>query len=322
MNDLNISVILALVFTAFLIVNLFLAIKVVHQGENALVERFGKYTKTLEPGLNLLIPFIEKVSHRVDMRQQRIPFTSEAYTADGSPVSIACAIVWRILDPAQAYYRDQSVSDQLLTQGGDYLRSAVGKMELEVLNSSRDALKTEIAEELQTSAQDLGIAVASFAILEVQYPENIDEAMTQQYTAEMDKRVVMKAADGELYKATKEAEAIKVTSEARSYELATIAEVIAKHGKDTVDYDVAIKQVQAMADIGSSSSAKSIILPTNVTESLGTLETVLEYLRDRSSQQNEQIKRDDPIAKPSLNGDEVQNTVADNKSDPQISDDS
>ena len=73
MPDLNVSVILAIIFTAFLLVNLFLAIKVIRQGENALVERFGKYTKTLEPGLNLLIPFIEKVSHRMDMRQQRIP---------------------------------------------------------------------------------------------------------------------------------------------------------------------------------------------------------------------------------------------------------
>jgi regulator of protease activity HflC (stomatin/prohibitin superfamily) len=281
MPDLNVSVILAVIFTAFLLVNLFLAIQVIRQGENALVERFGKYTKTLEPGLNLLIPFIEKVSHRMDMRQQRIPFTSEAYTADGSPVSIACAIVWRVTDPAHAYYRDQSVGDQLLTQGGDYLRSAVGKMELEVLNSSRDALKTEISEELQRSATDLGVAVTSFAILEVQYPDNIDQAMTQQYTAEMDKRVVMKAADGELYKATKEAEALKITSEARSYELATIAQVIEEHGKATVDYDVAIKQVKAMSDIGSSESTKSVILPTNITESLGTIETVLEYLRDR-----------------------------------------
>jgi regulator of protease activity HflC (stomatin/prohibitin superfamily) len=281
MPDLNVSVILAVIFTAFLLVNLFLAIKVIRQGENALVERFGKYTKTLEPGLNLLIPFIEKVSHRMDMRQQRIPFTSEAYTADGSPVSISCAIVWRVTDPAHAYYRDQSVGDQLLTQGGDYLRSAVGKMELEVLNSSRDALKTEISEELQRSATDLGVAVTSFAILEVQYPDNIDQ--TQQYTAEMDKRVVMKAADGELYKATKEAEALKITSEARSYELATIAQVIEEHGKATVDYDVAIKQVKAMSDIGSSESTKSVILPTNITESLGTIETVLEYLRDRGS---------------------------------------
>ncbi len=281
MPDLNVSVILAVIFTAFLLVNLFLAIKIIRQGEKALVERFGKYTKTLEPGLNLLIPFIEKVVYRMDIRQQRIPFTSEAYTADGSPVSIACAIVWRVIDPAHAYYRDQSVGDQLLTQGGDYLRSAVGKMELEVLNSSRDALKTEISEELQKSAADLGVAVASFAILEVQYPENIDQAMTQQYTAEMDKRVVMKAADGELYKATKEAEALKITSDARSYELATIARVITEHGKATVDYDVAIKQVKAMSDIGSSESTKSFILPTKITESLGTIETVLEYLRDR-----------------------------------------
>jgi regulator of protease activity HflC (stomatin/prohibitin superfamily) len=314
MPDLNVSVILAIIFTAFLLVNLFLAIKVIRQGENALVERFGKYTKTLEPGLNLLIPFIEKVSHRVDMRQQRIPFTSEAYTADGSPVSIACAIVWRVTDPAHAYYRDQSVGDQLLTQGGDYLRSAVGKMELEALNSSRDALKTEISEELQRNATDLGVAVTSFAILEVQYPDNIDQAMTQQYTAEMDKRVVMKAADGELYKATKEAEALKITSEARSYELATIAQVIAEHGKATIDYDIAIKQVKAMSDIGSSESTKSVILPTNITESLGTIETVLEYLRDRGSvsavkpdinPNNEtQVQKDPPAKDPDNSSDD------------------
>ncbi|MDB3999689.1 hypothetical protein N9448_08745, partial [Litorivicinus sp.] len=120
--------------------------------------------------------------------------------------------------------------------------------------------------------------------------------------------------DGELYKETKQAEALKITSEARSYELATIAQVIAEHGKATIDYDVAIKQVKAMSDIGSSESTKSVILPTNITESLGTIETVLEYLRDRGSasstkpdsnaEMENQVQKDPPAKDPGNSSDD------------------
>jgi regulator of protease activity HflC (stomatin/prohibitin superfamily) len=301
MVDLNIGIILALVFTAFLILNLALALKVIREGEIGLVERLGKYTqKPLEPGLNLLIPFIDKLVFRADVRQQRSFFDLKAFTIEGSEVSITSAISWRILDAGEAYYRDQNIEEQLVTQGGDLLRSAVGKMNIRELNSSRDALKTEIAEALQQNTQMLGVAVVSFMIQEIVVPENIQHAMDRAFEANEDKTVTQTNADAVLYEKKREADGIKVTSEARSYELETIAKVIKAHGRDTIDYDVAIRQVKAIGEIGASDSTKSIILPTNVTESLGTLETVLHYLRDHLPTDTIQKRSDDTAQKGEL----------------------
>lgn len=301
MVDLNIGIILALVFTAFLILNLALALKVIREGEIGLVERLGKYTqKPLEPGLNLLIPFIDKLVFRADVRQQRSFFDLKAFTIEGSEVSITSAISWRILDAGEAYYRDQNIEEQLVTQGGDLLRSAVGKMNIRELNSSRDALKTEIAEALQQNTQMLGVAVVSFMIQEIVVPENIQHAMDRAFEANEDKTVTQTNADAVLYEKKREADGIKVTSEARSYELETIAKVIKAHGRDTIDYDVAIRQVKAIGEIGASDSTKSIILPTNVTESLGTLETVLHYLRDHLPTDTIQKRSDDAAQKGEL----------------------
>lgn len=284
MNEFNISVALALAFTAFLILNLALALKVIKQGEVGLVERLGKYTGTpLTPGLNLLIPFVDKLVFRANIKQQRSFFDLKAFSLGGMEVSVTSAIAWRIIDAGQAFYRDQDIEEQLVTQGGDFLRTAIGRMEIRELNANRDALKTSVAEALQENSQMLGVSVESFTIQEIVIGDNIQDAMDRAFIAKEDKAVRVTSAEAQLIEETKEAEGIRILSEARSYELETIAKVIKAHGKDTVDYDVAIRQVKAIGEIGASDSTKSIILPTNVTESLGTLETVLHYLRDNLS---------------------------------------
>lgn len=298
MNDLNISVVLALAFTVFLIVNLALALKVVKQGEVGLVERLGKYTGTpLTPGLNLLIPFVDKLVYRADIRQQRSFDDLKAFSLGGMQVSVTFAIAWRIIDAGQAFYRDRDIEEQLVTQGGDFLRTAIGQMEIRELNANRDALKTSVAEALQENSKMLGVSVESFTIQEILIGDDIQEAMDRVFVAKRDKDVRVINAEAQLVEETKEADGVRILSEARSYELETIAKVIKAHGKDTVDYDVAIRQVKAIGEIGASDSTKSIILPTNVTESLGTLETVLHYLRDNLSS--------DKSVSPLINLDEV-----------------
>ena len=284
MNEFNISVVLALAFTVFLIVNLALALKVIKQGQVGLVERLGKYTGTpLTPGLNLLIPFVDKLVYRADIRQQRSFFDLKAFSLGGMEVSVTCAISWRIIDAGQAFYRDRNIEEQLVTQGGDFLRTAIGQMEIRELNANRDALKTSVAEALQENSKMLGVSVESFTIQEIAIGDDIQDAMDRVFVAKRDKDVRVTNADAQFYETTRDADGIRETSKARSFELETIAKVIKEHGKDTVDYDVAIRQVKAIGEIGASDSTKSIILPTNVTESLGTLETVLHYLRDNLS---------------------------------------
>ena len=210
MNEFNISVVLALAFTAFLIVNLALALKVIKQGQVGLVERLGKYTGTpLTPGLNLLIPFVDKLVYRADIRQQRSFFDLKAFSLGGMEVSVTCAISWRIIDAGQAFYRDRNIEEQLVTQGGDFLRTAIGQMEIRELNANRDALKTSVAEALQENSKMLGVSVESFTIQEIAIGDDIQNAMDRVFVAKRDKDVRVTNADAQFYETTREADGIR-----------------------------------------------------------------------------------------------------------------
>ena len=122
----SISLILAIIFALFIILNLYLGIRIVPQSDQFLVERFGRYHKTLDPGLNLLIPFVERVSYKVKIWEQNIPeFVLPVITSDNVEVELVCTIYWRIINPAEAMYRAEDVEYQMTTLGKSSIRSAV-----------------------------------------------------------------------------------------------------------------------------------------------------------------------------------------------------
>ena len=286
----SISLGLAIIFAAFILLNLYLGIQIVKQSDQFLVERLGRYQKTLEPGLNLIIPFVERVSYRVKVWQQNIPeFVLPVITADNVEVELVCTIYWRIINPGQAMYRAENVEYQMTILGKSAVRSAVGKVDLDELTKNRDMLINSVTKQIQEATQPWGIEVSSFEIIAVTLDEQTRDAQRLQVLAEREKRAqekhaeadqikVERAADAFKYKKDREAEAIKAISEAKSYELDTIAKVLKKNGAEIGNYDIMSKQIVALGELAASDSSKSIIMPTNVTASLGSVQALMDII--------------------------------------------
>jgi regulator of protease activity HflC (stomatin/prohibitin superfamily) len=286
----SISLGLAIIFAAFILLNLYLGIQIVKQSDQFLVERLGRYQKTLEPGLNLIIPFVERVSYKVKVWQQNIPeFVLPVITADNVEVELVCTIYWRIINPGQAMYRAENVEYQMTILGKSAVRSAVGKVDLDELTKNRDMLINSVTKQIQEATQPWGIEVSSFEIIAVTLDEQTRDAQRLQVLAEREKRAkekhaeadqikVERAADAFKYEKDREAEAIRAISEAKSYELDTIAKVLKKNGAEIGNYDIMSKQIVALGELAASDSSKSIIMPTNVTSSLGSVQALMDII--------------------------------------------
>ena len=286
----SISLGLAIIFAAFILLNLYLGIQIVKQSDQFLVERLGRYQKTLEPGLNLIIPFVERVSYKVKVWQQNIPeFVLPVITADNVEVELVCTIYWRIINPGQAMYRAENVEYQMTILGKSAVRSAVGKVDLDELTKNRDMLINSVTKQIQEATQPWGIEVSSFEIIAVTLDEQTRDAQRLQVLAEREKRAqekhaeadqikVERAADAFKYEKDREAEAIRAISEAKSYELDTIAKVLKKNGAEIGNYDIMSKQIVALGELAASDSSKSIIMPTDVTSSLGSVQALMDII--------------------------------------------
>ena len=277
-------------------------VKVVPQSEVFVVERFGRYTKTLGAGLNLLVPFLDDVAHRVSVLERQLPeFTISVITRDNVEVQLEATVFYRVLEASRTVYRIRDVDAALHTAATSIVRSAAGKLELDDLQSSRDSMNQEIATNLQAAAEVWGIDITRTEITDVIIDEKTKDSQRQQLNAERERRAAIARAEGEkrsvelaadarLYEAQKEAEAVRVAAEAEAYAIEfkakadaeqtrLLAAAIAEQGQPAVDFEIMKRQVEAIAQLAASESTKSIILPTNVTGVLGSLTALADTLR-------------------------------------------
>ncbi len=295
----NIVLILAV---AIALVTVWKGVKVVPQSEVYVVERFGRYTRTLQAGLNLLVPFLDDVAHKISVLERQLPeFTISVITRDNVEVQLEATVFYRVLDASRTVYRIRDVDGALHTASTSIVRSAAGKLELDELQSSRESMNEEIAANLQAAADVWGIDITRTEITDVIIDEKTKEAQRQQLNAERerraaiaraegDKRAVELAADAQFYEAQKAADAVKVQADADAYAVEVkaradaeqtrlLAEAIANNGQPAADFEILKRQVEAIGSLAASESAKSIILPTDVTGVLGAFKVVAETMR-------------------------------------------
>ena len=293
--------IVALIIVATLII-LKLGIKVVSQSEVYVVERFGKYSRTLNAGLSLIIPFLDKVAHRVSILERQLDEQRiSVITKDNVEVVLETRVFFRIVDASRTVYRIRDIDQALRTASASIVRSAAGKLELDELQSSREAMNEEIANNLHNAAEVWGIEITRTEITDVEVDDSTKEAQRQQLNAERkrratiaeaegEKRSIELKAEGELFKAQKEADGVRITADANAYSIRVKAEAdaeqtkllaaaIAKNGKPAVDFEVAKRQVDAISSLASSQNTKTIILPAGVTNALGGLSAILETIK-------------------------------------------
>jgi len=297
-TSIGLSTIITSLIVLFAILVIFKGIKVVPQSKVYVIERFGKYTQTLSAGLNFIIPFLDTVAHKISILERQLPeFEISVITRDNVEVKLEATVFYRIVDAAASVYRIQEIDNAIHTAATSIVRSAAGKLELDELQSSRESMNLEIATNLQGAATIWGIEITRTEITDVIVDDETKSAQRQQLNAERerrasiaraegDKRSVELAADAKLYEAQKEAEAVRIKAEAEAYAIEVeakanaeqtrvVAAAIAENGQPAINYEILKRQVDALGNLASGSSTKTVIIPTDVTAAIGSLETLM-----------------------------------------------
>lgn len=265
----------------FLVVVVFKGINIVPQSEKFVVERFGRLHAVLGPGINFIVPFLDSIAHRVSILERQLPTMSQdAITLDNVLVQVETSVFYRIIEPEKTVYRIRDVDSAISTTVAGIVRSEIGKMELDQVQSNRSALTATIKDQLFAVVDDWGIEVTRAELLDVNLDEATRAAMMQQLNAERarraqvteaegKKRAVELAADAELYAAEQTAKARRIQAEAEAYATEVVARAIADNGLEAAQYQVALKQVEALNALGAGQGSQTVVLPANALDAFG-----------------------------------------------------
>lgn len=265
----------------FLVVVVFKGINIVPQSEKFVVERFGRLHAVLGPGINFIVPFLDSIAHRVSILERQLPTMSQdAITLDNVLVQVETSVFYRIIEPEKTVYRIRDVDSAISTTVAGIVRSEIGKMELDQVQSNRSALTSTIKDQLFAVVDDWGIEVTRAELLDVNLDEATRAAMMQQLNAERarraqvteaegKKRAVELAADAELYAAEQTAKARRIQAEAEAYATEVVARAIADNGLEAAQYQVALKQVEALNALGAGQGSQTVVLPANALDAFG-----------------------------------------------------
>ena len=292
---------ITLLILLFALLTIYKGAKVVPQSEEFVIERFGKFRCKLSAGLNFIIPFLDVVAHRISILERQLPeFRISVITRDNVEVQLEATVFYRIEDPAKSVYRIRDVDLGLNTNATSVVRSAAGRLELDELQSSRESMNEEISVNLQKPADDWGIKITRTEITDVIIDEQTKDAQRQQLNAERERRAAIARAEGEkrsvelaaeakLYEAQKQAEALRVTADASAYAVEVkakadaeqtrlVAAAIADNGQPAVNFEIMKRQVEALGEVASADNSKTIIMPTNIANVIGSLQVLVDTL--------------------------------------------
>lgn len=278
--------IIAVVAVALLIiVYLFLSITIVPQSENFLVERLGRYHRTLGPGLQLIIPVIETVRHKIDILERQLP-TEEipAITSDNVSIELGLAILYRVSDASRSVYRIKNVDQAILTSVTGVVRSVLGKTDLDGVQSNRQNISESIETDLKNATDEWGIVLTRVEVTDVRVDDETKQAMQLQLNAERSRRAIVQTAEGnraaaqlqsdaDLYAAQKKADARRILADADAYALSVVANAIQAGGESAVNFEIKKLQAEAMRSIGSQESAKLVLIPADIVATFSSIVT-------------------------------------------------
>ncbi len=283
--------ILYLLGAVLLVVIVLKGVRIVPQAEKYVVERFGRLHAVLGPGINFVVPFLDVVKHRISILERQLPTASQdAITKDNVLLQVETSVFYRILEPEKTVYRIRDVDAAIATTVAGIVRAEIGKMDLDEVQSNRANLISSIQTSVEDAVDNWGIEVTRAEILDVNLDQATREAMLQQLNAERarraqvteaegSKRAVELAADAELYAAEQKAKARRIQAEAEAYATQVVARAIAEHGIEAAQYQVALKQVEALNALGNGEGKQTIVLPANAIEAFGDAFSMLRGAR-------------------------------------------
>ncbi|CAG0965633.1 MAG: SPFH/Band 7/PHB domain protein [Rhizobiaceae bacterium] len=275
--------IIIIVLVILVLLLIFTGIKTVPQGFNYTVERFGRYTRTLTPGLNLIIPFIDRLGAKMNMMEQVLDVpTQEVITRDNAIVAVDGVAFYQVLNAPQAAYQVSGLENAILNLTMTNIRSVMGSMDLDELLSNRDAINDKLLRIVDDAASPWGIKMTRVEIKDINPPANLVESMARQMMAERNKRAqILEAeglkqaqvleAEGRKEAAFRDAEARERAAEAEARATQVVSEAIAKGDVQAINYFVAQKYTEALAKIGSGGNSKIVLMPFEASSLIGSL---------------------------------------------------
>ncbi|AIF49245.1 SPFH domain-containing protein [Dyella japonica] len=298
----------ALVVIVVAIIVLAKLVRIVPQGFEWTVERFGRYTRTLTPGLHFLMPFIYGIGRKMNMMEQVLDVPSQdVITKDNAVVRVDGVVFYQVLDAAKAAYEVANLEQAALALVMTNIRTVLGSMDLDESLSQRDAINAKLLTVVDEATHPWGVKVNRIEIKDIAPPRDLVDSMARQMKAEREKRAnileaeglrqaaVLKAdgekqsailaAEGKKEAAFREAEARIRLAEAEAEATKMVSEAIANGNVNALNYFVANKYVEALKEMAHSPNQKTLLLPVEATGILGSLAGIAELAKDSLSQQ-------------------------------------
>lgn len=295
------SVFVAVVVLAVILI--FLGVKPVPQGMEYTVERFGRYTQTLRPGMNLIIPLIDRVGHKINMMETVLDVPSqEIITKDNAMVQVDGVVFYQVLDAAKAAYEVNHLEFATLNLTMTNIRTVMGSMDLDELLSKRDEINARLLTVVDEATTPWGIKVTRIEIKNIAPPKDLVDSMARQMKAERDKRAAILTAEGERQAAILEAEGRKQAAileadgrkesafrdaearerlaQAEARATLMLSEAISKGDVQAINYFVAQKYVEAIGKLAVAPNQKVLLMPLDTSGLIGTLAGVAELTRE------------------------------------------
>ena len=280
-----------------------MSVKIVHQGYRYTIEHFGRFVRVAQPGFNFVPPFFYRVGRKVNMMEQVLDIPGqEIITKDNAMVAVDGVVFFQVLDPAKAAYEVSDLYSALMALSTTNLRTVMGSMDLDETLSKRDEINARLLVVVDQATEAWGVKITRVEIKDIRPPRDISDAMARQMKAEREKRAnileaegfraaaILKAegdkqsrileAEGRKEAAFREAEARERSAEAEAKATELVSNAIASGNSQAINYFVAQKYVEAVAEFARSPNAKTILFPVEATQLIGSLGGIGEIARD------------------------------------------